>query len=35
MAGDIFFQTAARLLIMMVLAVRTSAVPGVSDKALH
>jgi len=35
MAGDIFFQAAARFLIMMILAVRPSAVPGVSDKALH
>jgi hypothetical protein len=35
MTGDIICQTAAWLLIMVVLAVRTSLVNGVSDKALH
>jgi hypothetical protein len=34
-ASDIFLQPAARLLMMVILAVRTSSVPGVSDKALH
>jgi hypothetical protein len=35
MKADIICQAAARLLIMMELAIRTSLVNGVSDKALH